>query len=90
MYISGQERRLVDPPSQVVAGVRTVTTNMNGCEHSHARAHSLFWTPKKASRLPEFSACYNSRLINTLPVLMGSLFSVRNEYQRISYPIRLI
>src|SRR5712664_3874914 len=26
MYISGQERRLVDPPSQVVAGVRTVTT----------------------------------------------------------------
>jgi len=30
MYIVGQERRLVDPPSQVVAGVRTVTTNMNG------------------------------------------------------------
>ena len=27
MYIVGQERRLVDPPSQVVAGVRTVTTN---------------------------------------------------------------
>jgi len=26
----GQERRLVNPPSQVVAGVRTVTTNMNG------------------------------------------------------------
>ena len=26
MYIVGQERRLVDPPSQVVAGVRTVTT----------------------------------------------------------------
>src|SRR2546425_12357609 len=26
MYILGQERRLVDPPSQVVAGVRTVTT----------------------------------------------------------------
>ena len=26
MYISGQERRLVNPPSQVVAGVRTVTT----------------------------------------------------------------
>jgi hypothetical protein len=32
MYISGQERRLVNPPSQVVAGVRTVTTNMNGRE----------------------------------------------------------
>jgi len=30
MYIVGQERRLVDPPSQVVAGVRTVTTNMDG------------------------------------------------------------
>ena len=30
MYIVGQERRLVNPPSQVVAGVRTVTTNMNG------------------------------------------------------------
>ncbi len=29
-YIVGQERRLVNPPSQVVAGVRTVTTNMNG------------------------------------------------------------
>ena len=42
MYISGQERRLVNPPSQVVAGVRTVTTNMNGREHSHVRAHSLF------------------------------------------------
>jgi len=28
MYIVGQERRLVDPPSQVVAGVRTVTTQM--------------------------------------------------------------
>ncbi len=30
MYIVGQERRLVNPPSQVVAGVRTVTTNMDG------------------------------------------------------------
>lgn len=29
-YIVGQERRLVNPPSQVVAGVRTVTTNMDG------------------------------------------------------------
>ncbi|MEJ7617107.1 MAG: hypothetical protein WKF30_09150 [Pyrinomonadaceae bacterium] len=26
MYIAGQERRLVNPPSQVVAGVRTVAT----------------------------------------------------------------
>jgi hypothetical protein len=30
MYIVGQERRLVNPPSQVVAGVRTVTTIMDG------------------------------------------------------------
>ena len=30
MYIVGQERRLVNPPSQVVAGVRTVTTHMDG------------------------------------------------------------
>ena len=30
VYSAGQERRLVDPPSQVVAGVRTVTTNMDG------------------------------------------------------------
>ena len=30
MYIVGQERRLVNPPSQVVAGVRTVTTQMDG------------------------------------------------------------
>ncbi|MGI8732473.1 MAG: hypothetical protein ACR2LM_04110, partial [Pyrinomonadaceae bacterium] len=30
MYIVGQERRLVNPPSQVVAGVRTVTTKMDG------------------------------------------------------------
>jgi hypothetical protein len=29
-YIVGQERRLVNPPSQVVAGVRTVTTTMDG------------------------------------------------------------
>ena len=30
MYIVGQERRLVNPPSQLVAGVRTVTTKMDG------------------------------------------------------------
>ena len=44
VYIVGQERRLVDPPSQVVAGVRTVTTNMNGRDTlPRCRAHSLFW-----------------------------------------------
>ena len=42
MYIVGQERRLVDPPSQVVAGVRTVTTKMNGRDTlPRCRAHSL-------------------------------------------------
>jgi hypothetical protein len=46
MYIVGQERRLVDPPSQVVAGVRTVTTTMNGRGTlPRCRACSLFrWT----------------------------------------------
>jgi len=43
MYIAGQERRLVDPPSQVVAGVRTVTTTMNGRGTlPRCRACSLF------------------------------------------------
>ena len=33
----------MDPPSQVVAGVRTVTTNMNGRDTlPRCRAHSLF------------------------------------------------
>jgi len=49
MYIVGQERRLVNPPSQVVAGVRTVTTKMNGRDTlPRCRAHSLFvWTYRK-------------------------------------------
>jgi hypothetical protein len=43
VYIAGQERRLVNPPSQVVAGVRTVTTNMNGRGTlPRCRACSLF------------------------------------------------
>ncbi|MBD0324995.1 MAG: hypothetical protein ICV68_01105 [Pyrinomonadaceae bacterium] len=43
MYIVGQERRLVDPPSQVVAGVRTVTTTMDGRGTlPRCRACSLF------------------------------------------------
>jgi hypothetical protein len=45
VYIAGQERRLVNPPSQVVAGVRTVTTNMNGRGTlPRCRACSLFQT----------------------------------------------
>ena len=41
MYIVGQERRLVDPPSQVVAGVRTVTTKMDGRCDPHVAAPIL-------------------------------------------------
>jgi len=39
----GQERRLVDPPSQVVAGVRTVTTKMNGRCDPHVAAPIRFF-----------------------------------------------
>jgi hypothetical protein len=42
-YIVGQERRLVDPPSQVVAGVRTVTTKMNGRCDTHVAAPVRFF-----------------------------------------------
>ncbi len=42
MYIVGQERRLVDPPSQVVAGVRTVTTKMDRRCDPHVAAPILF------------------------------------------------
>jgi hypothetical protein len=52
VYIAGQERRLVDPPSQVVAGVRTVTTTMNGRSTlPRCCARSLFLSPI----LPGFS-----------------------------------
>ena len=46
MYIVGQERRLVDPPSQVVAGVRTVTTKMNERCGAHVAALIRFLEPK--------------------------------------------
>ena len=45
MYIVGQERRLVDPPSQVVAGVRTVTTKMDERCDAHVAALIRFWRP---------------------------------------------
>src|SRR6266850_104610 len=46
-YIVGQERRLVDPPSQVVAGVRTVTTKMNGrCDPHVAAPIRFFYVPQ--------------------------------------------
>jgi len=44
VYIAGQERRLVDPPSQVVAGVRTVTTKMDERCDAHVAALVLFVT----------------------------------------------
>src|SRR2546423_15180002 len=47
MYIVGQERRLVDPPSQVVAGVRTVTTKMDGRCDPHVAAPILFVTSRR-------------------------------------------
>src|SRR5213080_4854468 len=49
MYIVGQERRLVDPPSQVVAGVRTVTTKMDGRCDPHVAAPILFVLQLKPS-----------------------------------------
>src|SRR6266851_1505340 len=45
MYIVGQERRLVDPPSQVVAGVRTVTTQMDERCDAHVAALIRFFGP---------------------------------------------
>jgi hypothetical protein len=49
VYIAGQERRLVDPPSQVVAGVRTVTTKMDGRCDPHVAAPILFMTKRKVA-----------------------------------------
>src|SRR6184192_1960073 len=48
MYIVGQERRLVDPPSQVVAGVRTVTTKMDERCDAHVAALVLFMMKRKS------------------------------------------
>jgi hypothetical protein len=58
MYIVGQERRLVDPPSQVVAGVRTVTTNMNGRDVL-PRLSRPFAFPLTRCPIDTHSACYN-------------------------------
>src|SRR5947207_15724174 len=48
MYIVGQERRLVDPLSQVVAGVRTVTTKMDERCDAHVAALVLFVMKRKS------------------------------------------
>src|SRR5213076_2605570 len=53
MYIVGQERRLVDPPSQVVAGVRTVTTQMDERCDAHVAALIRFYGP---NFLPPFDS----------------------------------
>src|SRR5258707_3446597 len=56
MYIVGQERRLVDPPSQVVAGVRTVTTKMDGrCDPHVAAPIRFFRSPLDQSFLAKNS-----------------------------------
>ena len=52
MYIVGQERRLVDPPSQVVAGVRTVTTNMDGRDALPRMSRPFAFIGECASNVP--------------------------------------
>ncbi len=54
MYIMGQERRLVNPPSQVVAGVRTVTTNMDGRDvlPRLSRPFAFLITPSTSNQFP--------------------------------------
>src|ERR1043165_438565 len=56
MYIVGQERRLVDPPSQVVAGVRTVTTNMDGRDALPRRSRPFAFTCKPWIAAPTCTA----------------------------------
>jgi hypothetical protein len=76
VYIAGQERRLVDPPSQVVAGVRTVTTTMNGRGTlPRCRAYSLFITDLLAFSSPFLysSSWYN--LCPARPAMGISLFN---------------
>ena len=53
MYIVGQERRLVDPPSQVGAGVRTVTTKNEWARRTPtlSRPFALFFTGSEALSL---------------------------------------
>ena len=58
MYIVGQERRLVDPPSQVVAGVMTVTTKMDGHCDAHVAVLILFCKLAQAGRL---ALCFFTR-----------------------------
>ena len=56
MYIVGQERRLVDPPSQVVAGVRTVTTKMDERCDAHVAALIRFCRPTFFQVVASFSS----------------------------------
>jgi hypothetical protein len=66
MYIVGQERRLVNPPSQVVAGVRTVTTNMNGRDV----------LPRLSRPFAFFDALLNSLPVGGVLVLCASAVSL--------------
>jgi hypothetical protein len=51
----GQERRLVDPPSHVVAGVRTVTTK-NWVQHTPMSLYPFYFVRK-------FFLHYNPRIV---------------------------
>src|SRR5262249_16936612 len=71
MYSVGQERRLVDPPSQVVAGVRTVTTNMDGRDALPRMSRPFAFIPKfdigTRARIDAFAPeCADSPLIALL------------------------
>ena len=60
LYIVGQERRLVDPPSHVVTGVRTVTTKKLGTAHSHVAVPN-FILYEKNSRLQSGKNIYQNK-----------------------------
>ena len=81
MYIVGQERRLVNPPSQVVAGVRTVTTNMDGRD-----ALPRMSRPFALSRAYQFHSIYSRRCWTTNVNLPDSRFckSARNIYDQMN------
>ena len=63
MYIAGQEEAVGESSVSVVAGVRTVTTNMNGRGTlPRCRAHSLFHQRPARGRFFDPVPCYNWQL----------------------------
>ena len=75
MYIVGQERRLVNPPSQVVAGVRTVTTNMDGRDVLPRLSRPFAFYPTLPDELPTKSCVLEC----TLPIARWSIATRRQE-----------